>query len=44
LSIAYVIASIAFLIGAFLLMGPELRETIVGIRRRLPARKATGVL
>jgi O-antigen/teichoic acid export membrane protein len=44
LSIAYVVASVAFLAGAFLLIGPELRGTIVGIRRRLPARKATGVL
>jgi len=43
LSIAYVVASAAFLTGAFLLIGPELRGTIVGIRRRLPERKATGV-
>ena len=43
LVIAYVVASAAFLAGAFLLIGPELRETVLGLRRRLPERKATGV-
>jgi len=44
LTIAYVIASIAFLGGAFLLIGPALRETIVLLPRRLQVRKASGII
>ena len=44
LTIAYVIASIAFLGGAFLLIGPDLRETIVLLPRRLQVRKASGII
>lgn len=42
LVVSYVVASTAFLTGAFFLIGAELRETIVRIPRLLVVRKATG--
>jgi len=43
LAAAYVAASILFLAGALLLIGPELRETIWGLPRRLMIGRAGGV-
>lgn len=44
LALAYAIASIAFLGGAFLLIGHDLRETIVLLPQRLPVRKPSGIV
>lgn len=41
LAVGYTIATIVFLAGAFWLIGPELRETIVAVPRRLVMPKAT---
>jgi len=43
LAVAYMLASVVFMAAAYLLIGPDLRDTVSKLPRRLMLHKAAGI-